>query len=55
MIAVVPPDRAGVAVELLGGRGVPAWQVGEVRVRADADGPAVAMTGVYAGVAATWR
>jgi phosphoribosylformylglycinamidine cyclo-ligase len=51
MIAVVPADRAGDALELAGARDVAAWQIGEIR----AGSGTVALTGDYQGAAADWR
>jgi phosphoribosylformylglycinamidine cyclo-ligase len=47
MVAVVAAAAASRAVELLAGRGVPAWVAGTVSARADADGPAARLVGAY--------
>jgi phosphoribosylformylglycinamidine cyclo-ligase len=47
MVAVVAAAEASRAVELLAGRGVPAWVAGTVRARADAAGAAARLVGVY--------
>jgi phosphoribosylformylglycinamidine cyclo-ligase len=53
MVAVVPPERAAQALELLAARDVAAWLVGEIR---SGDGPGrVKMAAEYAGAAETWR
>jgi phosphoribosylformylglycinamidine cyclo-ligase len=57
MIAVLPAERAGDALALLSGRGVPAWQIGQLRA-ADAGESAAEvaqLVGNYAGIASTWR
>jgi phosphoribosylformylglycinamidine cyclo-ligase len=58
MVAVVPAERAAAALDLLGERGVPAWQLGTVSAR-NPGGPAmesgpVAVVANYAGIAASW-
>jgi phosphoribosylformylglycinamidine cyclo-ligase len=58
MVAVVPLDRAPDALDLLGERGVPAWQLGTVST-GNAGGPAgqsapVSLAAEYAGTAASW-
>jgi len=53
MVAVLPTERADDALGLLTARGVPAWQLGEIRP-GDGSGR-VEMAGNYAGTAATWR
>jgi phosphoribosylformylglycinamidine cyclo-ligase len=56
MIAVVPAERAGDALALLTGRGVPAWEIGRLEA-ANADdpsAPATDLVGNYAGIASTW-
>ena len=53
MVAVLPSDRAGDALELLAARDVPAWTLGEIRAE---NGPGrVDLHGNYAGTAETWR
>jgi phosphoribosylformylglycinamidine cyclo-ligase len=53
MVAVVPPQQVAGALELLAGRDVPAWQIGEISAE---DGPGrVNLFGNYAGTAETWR
>jgi phosphoribosylaminoimidazole (AIR) synthetase len=53
MVAVLPSERAAAALDVLAARGVPAWQLGEIRA---GDGPArVDLAGNYAGPASTWR
>jgi phosphoribosylformylglycinamidine cyclo-ligase len=53
MVAVLPSERAAAALDVLAARGVPAWQLGEIRAE---DGPArVDLAGNYAGPASTWR
>lgn len=51
MIAVVPAERAAVAIELATARGLTAWQLGEVRPGTGQ----VDLFGDYAGPAAAWR
>jgi phosphoribosylformylglycinamidine cyclo-ligase len=53
MVAVLPPEQADRALDLLATRQVPAWRVGEVQ---PGDAAArVDLVGDYAGTAATWR
>lgn len=54
MVAVLPPDRAVAALELLAQRDVPAWELGRIE-RSDGAEAGVRLAGEYAGVAATWR
>jgi phosphoribosylformylglycinamidine cyclo-ligase len=51
MVAVVPPDRSGAALELLAARGLPAWLCGEVRQRRTEDHSDGAPKGGHGGVA----
>jgi phosphoribosylformylglycinamidine cyclo-ligase len=59
MVAVLPPERAGDACALLADRGVPAWQLGEVRAARNSGHPKgtgpVQLVSEYGGSAATWR
>lgn len=55
MVAVVPAARAHDALQLLAGRGVPAWELGRIAASGAEGGPAgVRLVGNYAGSAATW-
>jgi phosphoribosylformylglycinamidine cyclo-ligase len=53
MVAVVAPDRAADALELLGGRGVPAWELGRL-IEAERDA-GVRLVSDYSGSAVTWH
>jgi phosphoribosylformylglycinamidine cyclo-ligase len=59
MVAVVPADRERAAHELLAGRGVASWTMGELRTVSksvtDSDEPRVELVGAYAGSGATWE
>ena len=52
MVAVLPADRAGDAVDLAKARGLEAWRLGEVT--ASTGQPEVRLTGSYRGAASAW-
>jgi phosphoribosylformylglycinamidine cyclo-ligase len=54
MVAAVPAGRAADALELLAGRGVPAWELGRIDAAGSGATP-VRLTSTYAGRAVTWR
>jgi len=55
MVAVIPAEGADEAIELLVGRGIPAWVAGTVQARTDGGEEAPArLTGDYAGAPLNW-
>ena len=56
MVAVLPPERAQQALDLLARHEVPAWRLGEIRTAQQTAGsPAAILHANYAGPAADWR
>jgi phosphoribosylformylglycinamidine cyclo-ligase len=55
MVCVLPAHRTADALQLLAARGVPAWQVGQIRAATSRAEKPVFLVSDYAGTATDWR